>query len=190
MKKVGFIILVVLACSINHSKFAMAQDAKKYQDTMAKIRGGALTEDPSNFGFYPDAEFKDIYGVIMEFHIDEYVASVLAMKDGAASLYSTSQFGMIGGGEWDSVKKAAKEFVVKALEFTNKAELVQDFPYPSVGEVYFYILTFKGVKLIKVKEEDVLVESNPYFYFFVAGQEVLTQLRLLDEKKENRKVSL
>ena len=70
-----------------------------------------LTTSPSELGMKPSSEFPRVYAVLMEWPIEEDVATVFSTSTGAASLYTTSAFGIVGGEAHDAVKIAAKAFV-------------------------------------------------------------------------------
>jgi hypothetical protein len=165
----------------------MDENDKKICEAMKNMREMMLTAKPSELNFKPDREFGSVYGILMEFHIDEHVATVVSMKDGTTSLYTTSQFGIIGSGEYNNPKKASKNFVRKASRYINKAVLVKVFPYPPKDEVHFYLLTFEGVKLINAKLNELVEEKDQNSDLFYAGQEVLTKIRLQVDYLEKKR---
>ncbi len=56
-------------------------------------------------------------------------------------------------------------------------------PYPESGQVYFYILTYDGVRLCVGDGPAIKSGSDPTRPLFAAAQDVLTELRLITEKE-------
>jgi hypothetical protein len=92
------------------------------------LRDRVLTAPPQELGFVADAEFPDVYGVPVDWPIGDVVASILALRDGSASLYNTSTFGIIGGGGHALVRAAARSCVRVAADFLAQRPAVTDFP--------------------------------------------------------------
>ena len=56
-----------------------------------------LTTPPVRTGEKPTKEFPRVYGILMDWPVGEQTATVFSSSSGAASLYTTSTFGIIGG---------------------------------------------------------------------------------------------
>lgn len=150
---------------------------------MRGLRLRALTVPAKEFGLAPTSDFPRTYGVLIDFPIAGVTATIVAFRDGNASLYTTSTFGIIGGVQHEEVRKAAAKLVVASDKFFDSAKPTNDYPYPSRGKVRFYFLSFGGVR---VHESDLsAIESNQdkLAALFWLGQELLTQLRHATEKR-------
>lgn len=146
------------------------------------LRQMALTTPPSKLSFASDAEFPSVYGVLTDWDIGDVTATVMSMRDGTASLYTTSTFGIIGGQGHENVKLAAIRYVKIAEKYLDSAKPVTNFSYPKSGEILYYILTYDGVKLLVGDEASIESGSDPTRPLFAAAQDVLTELRLITEK--------
>ena len=104
------------------------------------------------------------------------------MRDGTASLYTTSTFGIIGGQGHERVRQAAARYVKTAEQFTKSSKPVADFAYPKSGQVFYYLLTYDGVQLVIGDEAAIERGPDPTRPLFAAAQDVLTELRLTTEK--------
>lgn len=151
--------------------------------TGVDLRKMTLTTPVSKPGFSPDSEFPTVYGVLMDWEIGGVTATVMCMRDGTASLYTTSTFGVIGGQGHESVRQAAIRCVKLAEQYVDSSKAVTDFPYPESGQVYFYILTYHGVRLCVGNDPAIKRGSDPTRPLFAAAQDVLTELRLITEKE-------
>jgi hypothetical protein len=147
------------------------------------LRQLALSTPAAQVGASPTAEFPRVYGVLMDWPIGEQIATVFATSSGAASLYTTSTFGIIGGEGHPTVRAAATQFVRAADGFFDTATPTAEFPYPGAGRVRFYLLTFEGVRVIDTDFAAIENGTSRYFTLFNLGQAVLTELRLVTERR-------
>lgn len=163
----------------------MAQDQEKKDPTtiMSELRIMMLTSDPKEAGLTREENSGNAYGIVMDMPIGEgQTASVLSFVTGDASLYTTSTFGIMGGVGHESVRKEARKFVREAEGFLNVGTKVEEFPYPDTETVYFYIITFDGVFRVESSISDIENGKTSLRHLFEAGQNVLTQLRLITQK--------
>ncbi len=75
----------------------MATSKTGHVDAGKELRLMALTTPAQKLNFVADENYPQVFGVITDWNMTEAMASILAMKDGTASLYTTSTFGIIGG---------------------------------------------------------------------------------------------
>jgi len=84
------------------------------------------------------------------------------------------------------VKQAAARYVKLAQRYVDSSEPATDFPYPTSGRVYFYLLTYEGVRLCVGDEAEIERGSDPTRPLFSAAQDVLTELRSIVEKENSQ----
>jgi hypothetical protein len=149
----------------------------------AGLRARVLATPPEKLGFVADSEFPDLYGVLVDWPIGDAVASILALRDGSASLYTTSTFGIIGGGENASVRAAAQSCVHVAADCLAHSQTITGFPLPANDDVYFYLLTYAGVRRCVGDLDALSTGADLSAPLFDAAQEVLTQLRMTMEDR-------
>jgi len=178
---IALLILALVGCD---KKAPMPQENSGPQESPdVGLRKMALTTPVSKLGFSSDSAFPSVYGVLTDWDIGGVTATVMAMRDGTASLYTTSTFGVIGGQGHENVRKAAVRYVKLAEQYVDSSKAVTDFPYPKSGQVYFYTLTYDGVRLCVGDEPAIERGSDPTRNLFAAAQDVLTELRLITEKE-------
>lgn len=131
----------------------------------------------------PSKEFPRVFGVLMDFPIGENTATILSTSAGAASLYTSSTFGIIGGEGHEAVRKAAIKFVRAADGLYDESKPTSDFSYAKGERVRFYLLTFGGVRMVETDLRSIENGKSRYGEHFSLGQEVLAQLRLMTEEK-------
>lgn len=143
-----------------------------------------LTTTSAKVGEKPTPDFPHVYAILMDLPVrPQLTATAFASSTGAASLYTTSTFGIIGGEGHETVRAAAETFTRAAGTFFDSAAPVTEFPYPADDHVYFYLLTFEGVRRIDVELSAIENATSKYTPLFALGQDVLTQLRIISEKK-------
>lgn len=154
---------------------------------MAGLRTMMLTIPASTVGVEPSETHPKIFGIVMDVPISGgHTASVIALPDGNASLYTTSTFGILGGIDHESVRTASKEFVKLGQSYFDGADATTDFPFPKSGHVRFYLRGFEGVRVIDAEIDSIQSVADKHQALWVAGQQVLTELRLVVQKGEVR----
>jgi hypothetical protein len=143
-----------------------------------------LTTPPARTGERPTEKFPRVYGVLMDWPVRDQTATIFSSSSGAASLYTTSAFGIIGGEGHESVRIAAINFVRAADRLFSSAMPTTEYPYPDTDHVRFYLLTFDGVRVLETDLASISTRTSKYTEFFDLGQAVVTELRLVTEKRK------
>jgi hypothetical protein len=145
---------------------------------MGELRRRALETAPGDFGIAPGPDFPRVYGVLMEWPVGDFVATVAALCDGNASLYTTSDFGVIGGYAHERVRSAAMKLVAAATAHADEALPSPDPGYPEAGTAHFLLLTFDGVRRLP----STLEPAEPaHADLIAAGLALLQELRAVAE---------
>lgn len=131
----------------------------------------------------PTDAYPKIYGVLMDWPLPGgQTATVVSLCDGSASIYTTSDFGILGGIGHETVRNAATNFVKTAQALYEDGVPTTDFSYPTADHTRFYLLGFSGVRVIDTEIASLLKPSAKYSDLWTAGQNVLTELRKITEK--------
>lgn len=141
---------------------------------MRELRRRALETPAAEFGIAPTEEFPRVYGVLMEWPVGDFIASVAALCDGNASLYTTADFGVIGGFAHERVRAAASAFVAAAAAQAEAAAPTADHAYPEAGAAHFLLLTFDGVRRLVSQLEP---PQDGHAELVAAGLALLQELR-------------
>lgn len=171
--------------------FLFGKSGVSQQPTLSKdpanagrgLRQMMLSTSAAEFGARPTDDFPRVYGVLMDWPIGENVATVFSSSTGAASLYTTSTFGIIGGEGHATVRTTAITFVKAADRLYDSATPTTLYPYPAADRVRFYLLTFEGVRVVETDFASITSRTNKYVEYFDLGQAVLTELRLVTERR-------
>ena len=136
------------------SKAQSPEPRKNPADAGRALRQMMLATPPAKTGEKPTKEFPRIYGILMDWPIGDQTATVFSSSTGAASLYTTSTFGIIGGEGHETVRTAATNFVRAADRLFDSATPTTEYPYPAANRVRFYLLTFDGVRVFCANAAD------------------------------------
>ncbi len=150
-----------------------------------KLRNQLLTLDPQQVEIKPTPEHPNAWACLMEFILSKSVVTLAAIVDGTASLYFSTGGGILGSGNHNSVGDAAREMVSEAEAVLKYTESTRDFPLPVEGYIRFYILTHTGIFTTECSETALSIRKHRLSKFFTAGQHLITQIKLVSEKKAN-----
>ncbi|MDB6018416.1 MAG: hypothetical protein JWR19_2905 [Pedosphaera sp.] len=169
---------------------AMSQTNPPSQKNPAEIgralRSMMLTAPPKNLGIQPTKSFPRVYGVLMDWPLQNGTATIVSLCDGNASLYTTSTFGIIGGVAHESVRAAAIQFVATAERHFDAAVPTKEYPYPQPGHVRFYLTCFDGVRMIEAEEASLKTGKDKYSELWKVGQQVIAELHSITQKADKK----
>lgn len=152
-------------------------------EAMRGLRTMMLTTRAAELGIQPNQTFPKVFGIVMDMSVaGGHTATVVSMCDGNGSLYTTSTFGVLGGIGHEAVRLASTNFVTEAQSHFDAASSTTNFPYPASEHVRFYLLGFDGVRVIDAEMAAVEKGTDTRLALWIAGQRVLTELRLTTEK--------
>ncbi len=181
MRIIGRVLIIGLLAGLSPG-ICRAQDSPRDSaQAMRELRITFLSSSASLHGFKPTKEYPRVFGVAMDWPIDDTTATIVSALNGSASLYTTASFGIIGGSAHEPVRMAAQRFVRAAEAHHDRAVPTAAYPYPAKGKVRFYLRTFQDVRVIETDAASAYSASGPYSGLFRAGQAVLTELRKLVE---------
>lgn len=143
-----------------------------------ELRLQILNSSAAEVAIEPSEAMPRVWGVVVDWPVSEQIATVASLADGNASLYTTSTFGVIGGGEHERVRAAARRVVEAAEAHLEMTTAAQAFPYPGADQVFFYFLTFQGVRAATAEAEGIEAGTDELTGLFGLTQKVLTELRL------------
>ncbi len=145
------------------------------------LRNQLLTSPPETLGFSKPGSDSEVWGILMETGYPEALATLVSLRDGNASLYLGHGGGVIGGVGHENVRRAARGFVKESAKYLTSMKSTTSFPYPVVGRVKFYVLTFNGVVTAEADKNKLGEGKHGLSPLFYAGHEVITQLRQISE---------
>jgi hypothetical protein len=147
------------------------------------LRHQALHHSRVELGLPKPSEATKPWGVLMETSYEEVSVTVFALSDGNASIYLSTGGGFIGGVGQEAVRHAAVAMVRIAGTLVPLLNPAQTYPLPDRGRTIFYLRTEAGVLTGSATERELAQRRHALSPLFFAGQDVITQYRLVSEKK-------
>jgi len=151
----------------------------------SQLRNRIISLPPAEIGVKPSAQLPNVWGILMEMGFPNGTVTLVCLAEGTTSLYYSNGGGILGCGGLETVAKASKAFLVVAETSSQKMEATDVFPLPRVGKVRFYALTYVGALTSEVDEAILNRGKHNFTRLFFYGQEVITQIRLHQEQRNN-----
>jgi hypothetical protein len=124
--------------------------------------------------------------VLMDMALTRRTSTIAAYADGTASIYISNGGGYLGGSEsYKSIRDAGFQMISAGHKFQPGMQLTKQFPLPASGEVIFYVVTNSGVYTARAPQMELNQRTHPLTELYAAGQEVITQYRLIS-KPQNK----
>lgn len=143
-----------------------------------ELRSMILHLKPEALGIKVSENTPNVWGVLMEYWINQTVVTVVSLADGTTSMYFSSGGGFIGAGEHPKPAMASQQLIQAAESFLAVIPESIACPMPINGNVRFHLLTFDGSRSIEVAENEVEKPSHPFFSLYARGQRVITEIRI------------
>jgi hypothetical protein len=125
----------------------------------------------------------DRWAILMETGLEDACYTLVAVADGSASLYFSNGGGIIGGGQHPEGAAAAKAFLEFSRKFDTFLTRSAERPLPRPGMTRFHIIRKDDVLTGEFKEDDLGNGKLPLSPLFHKGHELITVIRLIDEKR-------
>ena len=160
--------------------------AKDYTlaENYAVLRDAVFTRKPDAIGVVDEAGPDGVWGVVMETGYPGVVATLVAVADGAVSLYFSNGGGLIGMGSQEGPQRAGRELLEMAPQFLKEFEATTKYPLPREAHVRFYLLAHEDALTAEAKEEELGGGAHALTPLFQKAHELITQIRIVDEKRQ------
>lgn len=165
----------------NSAPAAKTEESAKSAEAMKELRNKLLTSKPEDVGLSGEDAKAKVWGVLMDVSLPRGTATLVSIRDGTASLYTTSGGGVLGG---YTARDEAKAFVNEAEKSLKLMSPTKSFDYPVNGLVKFYVLTSDGVFTVEAKPDDMIGKGHELSPLFFAANQVLTRLRLASQERK------
>ena len=126
--------------------------------------------------------------MLMETGYPGATATVAASGNGATSLYLSSGYFIIGGGDHEDVRQANAKFIKTANQFREHLKPCDSYPIPEVWWTTFYAVTDSGILTANALDDDLGENRHPLSPLYHVAHEVLTQLNFLALSAEKEEV--
>ena len=190
MNKIFALLSVLLAITINP---AFSQDTLVDRDTTTTLpeipyegfRNMAFSLKYGDLQLDPSPERNIVYGVIIDWHLEENIATIVALLTGDASIYIKSGQVYMGGFSHEEISEPARKLVIASQVLMDKADIYADNSFPEKHSVKFYLLSNRGTFMHQEKEEALNDPGNDWAYIFKLCNDIITAyFKLSDEEKK------
>lgn len=149
-------------------------------DVYFGLRNQVLNLDPSTVGL-ANAPASTPWGCVMDTGHRNGTATLVCLSDGTTSLYTSSGFGIIGGGGHRAVVDANAKLLAVLAEHQAEMSPSTDHSLPQFGRTIIRALTLEGQCVFESAENELGEGRSPLSPVFLSAHAVITQLRLIDE---------
>jgi len=183
---IGLLILIasigLYACKGVLQGNDKVKETKLTDNPYLELRNQAFIITPEQLKLELDND-NDIYGIVMDWNMGNAIATVISFKTGDASVYLSTGQAFIGGYAHETIIDAAKQFVIVGEKYLSIATKTENKEPTNEKKVDFYFLTKSGRYFIE--EDLVKIDNNTsdLLELFEAGNQVITEYRLMTEKK-------
>ena len=153
-------------------------------DVFQGLRGQILHLDPAGAGMAATPDSPRVWGGMMETGYPNGTASLVCLRDGTTSLYTSGGGGIIGAGGHGTVADANQAFLAELTRHAGGMRPDTDESLPAPGRVVLRALTHDGPMTFEAAEDDLGYGRSPLSPVFHAAHAVITQLRLLQENQQ------
>ena len=153
--------------------------------TYLGLRTMVFEVDPDTIDVSLETHRRAAWCALLEFGLAGGTASLIAIADGTVSLYTSTGGGVIGAGEHQAVRAVAERFLDEASDAVVFMRRVGDVPgTPGPGNVGIHVRTFDATLSAELPEAVVSRARHELSPLYIAGQDLLTEVRLLSEADE------
>ena len=169
-------------------------EASQSLDSMPRRRARSMSDcadrswpsTQASVGLRPSVELPRVYGALLETGYPNGTATLVALADGTTSLYTSGGFGIIGGGAHPQVAAANQKFLRAVEQSFDTMAADDDSNVPATGESVIRALGFGERRAVRAAEADFGNGRHPLSGLFYAAQDVVAQLRLIDQGRQAR----
>ncbi|MGL1888667.1 MAG: hypothetical protein OCD76_19295 [Reichenbachiella sp.] len=174
-KLITSIIIIVAICNCQN-------ESKNYElaDAYKGLRGQVLEITPEMLNLADD---EPVLAVLMETGYEEAIVTLVATKDGSASLYFSNGGGVIGTGEHDNVSAVIKTLFLEAPKYLGKLDAYKKANLPKINETIFHFITPNGIFSATAKEELYGSNRHELSELFNLCHDLINNIRIASEKK-------
>jgi len=160
-----------------------ADNSNVQENPFKDLREMSLSVTADQIGIQILDDQTKVFGIVMDWDLGNGIATVVGYESGDASMYLSSGGGVIGGGQHDNVRSVVIPYIKLGQDYLSKTTKTETTPLPDQNCIRFYLLTNNGTYYVQEKMENIEKENSDWLKLFEGANKVLTELRLISEKK-------
>jgi tetratricopeptide (TPR) repeat protein len=119
------------------------------------------------------------WGVVMEMAYPGFSGTLSAFTNGQTNLHTSDGSGVPGVEINEQVRQASAKLIAAANKAIPYLKPTASAPLPEPWQAHFYVRTDSGNLVTKATAGDFRNEEHPLFLLFAAGNELLTEVKLV-----------
>lgn len=152
------------------SKPSAYADLREMVFKLASGKAGNIEPTPSG-----------LYAVMLETTYPEATFSLVVVSEGTVSLYFSNGGGVIGAGNYPTVREPADILLNGAPSFQEQMKPIERPNIPEVGNAAIHLVTDKGIFSVESCESDLGENKLPVSSLFHQAHEVISAVREVEE---------
>jgi hypothetical protein len=155
------------------------------RDAGVDLRAKLVATKPGDLNIKPTEHLPRVWAALLDIGMANGSATVAVVADGTVSMYTSTGGGMIGAGQHQVIHAPAARFLKTVEAIHDSLEITSAAPLPKAGEAAVVALTHDGMRrgLVELR---LLNAKDPFARAWVAGQDLITALRELQESLEKK----
>ena len=147
------------------------------------LRAKLLAMSPTDLKLKPTQHLPRVWVALLDWGLRGASATIAVVADGTVSMYTSAGGGMIGAGQHQQIHMPAARFLKTVEAIVDSLPPATEAPLPREGEAAIVALTYDGMRrgLVELK---LLSPKDPFARAWVAGQDLITALRELQDTLE------
>ncbi len=147
------------------------------------LRAKLLAMSPTDLKLKPTQHLPRVWAALLDWGLRGASATIAVVADGTVSMYTSAGGGMIGAGQHQQIHMPAARFLKTVEAIVDSLPPATEAPLPREGEAAIVALTYDGMRrgLVELK---LLSPKDPFARAWVAGQDLITALRELQDTLE------
>jgi hypothetical protein len=121
-------------------------------------------------------------GFILETGYPQAAFTLVAMSDGAISLYFSNGGGTVGAGAHQGPAEAAKALLRLAATYVEQLPDAREAPIPQLGEVRMYVLLNEGKRGVQAPEIDFGEGRSQFSPLFHAAHDLIAEISRIEPR--------
>ena len=137
--------------------------------------------DPKTLDIAPSEDLPRVWGFIMEMYVSQTWINLICIADGTVSIYTGVGGGIIGAGQHDSVRNAARMCLEEAEKILDHLKNFDPTHIQNEEKIKFHVLTFNGIRSDEAETDEILSGNHYLSELNHYAQNVITEVRLAEQ---------
>jgi len=133
--------------------------------------------NPKTLDITPSEDLPRVWGFMMEMVVSQTWINLVCIADGTVSIYFGTGGGIIGAGEHNSVRTAARECLKKSEEVLEHLKKFDPVHLQNEETIKFHVLTYDGVRSDEAETNEINNGKHYLSELHNYAQNVITEVR-------------